>query len=149
MASEPDAVASDRPAPTPGRSRNMAAIRSRNTRAEILLRQALRDRGLTGYRAHHPDLPGKPDIVFTRWKLAVFIDGAFWHGHPEHFTFGRLGLYWDEKIRRTQQRDREQEAALKEKGFVVIRFWDFQVKDDVASCVEPVAHALAARGRER
>src|SRR5689334_4014204 len=91
---------------TPGRSRNMAAIRSRNTRPELMLRAALRSRGLTGYRCHHPRLPGKPDITFTRWRLVVAVDGAFWHGHPDHFTFGSLGDYWDEKVRRTQERDR-------------------------------------------
>ena len=49
--------------------------------------------------------------------MAIFIDGAFWHGHPEHFTFGKLGTYWDEKVRRTQQRDRDQERALQDAGY--------------------------------
>src|ERR1043166_4892426 len=99
-------------APTPGRSRNMAAIRSKNTQPELMLRGALRRRRLLGYRCHPPGLPGKPDIAFTRWRIAIFIDGAFWHGHPDHFTFGRLGDYWDNKVNRTQKRDRAQEEAL-------------------------------------
>lgn len=90
----------------------MAAIRSHNTRPELMLRAALRECGMSGYRCHHPKVAGKPDIAFTRWRVAVFIDGAFWHGHPDHFTFGRLGDYWDDKVRRTQQRDREQQEAL-------------------------------------
>jgi DNA mismatch endonuclease (patch repair protein) len=125
----------------------MAAIRSRNTRAELLLRQALRERELTGYRCHHPGLPGKPDIVFTRWRVAIFVDGAYWHGHPDHFTFGRLGQYWDEKIRRTQQRDGEQAEDLHLLGYVVLRFWDFEIKADVKACVAAVELALTSRGR--
>jgi DNA mismatch endonuclease (patch repair protein) len=129
----------------------MAAIRSKSTRAEHTLRRALRERGLTGYRCHHPKLPGKPDIAFTRWGVAIFIDGAFWHGHPDHFTFGKLGDYWDEKVRRTQQRDREQHDALSELGYDVLRFWDFQVKeeaDDCAALVETHIRAKAADGTQ-
>ncbi len=122
----------------------MAAIRSRNTRPELVLRTALRRAGLRGYRCHHPDLPGKPDIAFTRWRVAVFIDGAFWHGHPDHFTFGKNGDYWDDKVRRTQQRDREQQAALADAGYAVLRFWDFEVKEDVGACVAAVASALSS-----
>ena len=125
----------------------MAAIRSRNTKPETLLRAALRQCGLTGYRCHHPGLPGKPDIAFTRWRLAIFIDGAFWHGHPDHFTFGRLGPYWDEKVLRTQQRDHAQEDALHDAGFTVVRFWDFEVKDDPPSCARTIADALMRAGR--
>lgn len=122
----------------------MAAIRSRDTKPELLLRQALRRIGATGYRCHPKGLPGKPDIAFTRWRVAVFIDGAFWHGHPEHFTFGRLGDYWDDKVRRTHQRDKEQHAALTADGWCVLRFWDFEVRDDPAACAVVVATALDA-----
>lgn len=125
----------------------MAAIRSRNTKVELALRAALRQEGISGYRCHHPALPGKPDLAFTRWHVAVFIDGAFWHGHPDHFSFGRLGEYWDEKVRRTQQRDREQAAELEAAGYLVLRFWDFEVKEDVAACVARIRDALASVGR--
>jgi DNA mismatch endonuclease, patch repair protein len=126
----------------------MAAIRSRDTRPELALRSALRAIGLLGYRCHHPGLPGKPDIVFTRWKVAVFVDGAYWHGHPDHFTFGKLGDYWDQKIRRTQERDAAQHAALSELGFEVVRFWDFEVKADPAECAARLAEMLSRRGRQ-
>src|SRR6266540_5567370 len=137
-----------RPRPTPGRSRNMAAIRSRNTKSERLLRQALRDRRLLGYRCNPSQLPGKPDAAYTRWRVAVFVDGAYWHGHPDHYTFGRLGQYWDDKIRRTQQRDREQQQALQELGYTVVRFWDFEVLQDADGCAKVVAAALARAGRQ-
>jgi DNA mismatch endonuclease (patch repair protein) len=124
----------------------MAAIRSKDTRVEHELRRALRGRGLTGYRCHYRGLPGKPDIAFTRWRVAIFIDGAFWHGHPDHFTFGKLGDYWDDKVRRTQQRDREQQAALQVAGYQVMRFWDFEVKEDTERCAATVAEEI---GRQR
>jgi DNA mismatch endonuclease (patch repair protein) len=126
----------------------MAAIRSRNTRAELTLRAELRRRGLVGYRCNHKTLPGKPDIAYTRWRLAVFIDGAFWHGHPDHFRVGALGEYWDAKIARTQERDRLQQTALEKSGWTVLRFWDFQVKSDAASCANAVGKALQKAGYE-
>lgn len=137
---------------TPGRSRNMAAIRSWDTKAELLLRKCLRATGLFGYRCNYSALPGKPDVVFTRYRVAVFVDGAYWHGHPKHFTFGRFGRYWDTKIRRTQRRDREQQAALKNLGYRVIRFWDFQVIADSARCSARIRAAVSsaqARGSKR
>ncbi len=68
-----------------GRSRNMAAIRSKDTKPELAMRAALRRAGATGYRLHRRDIPGRPDAAFIRWKVAVFVDGAFWHGHPDHW----------------------------------------------------------------
>lgn len=124
----------------------MAAIRSRNTKPELLLRRVLREAGLVGYRCHHPQLAGKPDIAFTRWRVAVFVDGAFWHGHPEFFRFGRHGEYWDDKIRRTQARDAVQQAALAESGFITVRLWDFDVIDDPSACVSRIAAVLAEAG---
>ena len=126
-----------------GRSRNMAAIRSKNTKPELALRRALHARGVRGWRCHVRNLPGKPDLAFTRWKVAVFVDGAFWHGHPDHFTFGRGG-YWDQKIARTQNRDQLADQALDAAGWTVLRFWDFEVNSNAAACAERVAAAVAA-----
>src|SRR5262249_39142848 len=100
------------------------------------------------YRCHLRSLPGRPDIAFTRWRVAVFVDGVYWHGHPEHYTFGRLGDYWDTKVRRTQARDRAQEAALVEARFKVVRFWDLDVKGDADACAAAVLDVLRAQGRE-
>jgi DNA mismatch endonuclease, patch repair protein len=125
----------------------MAAIRSRDTRPELALRQALHAARLSGYRCHPKSLPGKPDIAFIRWKVAIFVDGAFWHGHPDHFQFGKLGDYWDDKIRRTQARDRAQEGALRELGYEVVRFWDFEVRDGLDRCVDAIGEVLTQAGR--
>jgi DNA mismatch endonuclease (patch repair protein) len=126
----------------------MAAIRSKDTGPEHALRRALRENRLTGYRCHFRALPGKPDIVFTRWRVAVFVDGAFWHGHPDYFTFDKLGSYWDEKIRRTQMRDSEQAAALRAAGYEVLRFWDFEVEAGPDDCAAAVRAAIRRRQRE-
>lgn len=124
------------------RSRVMARIRSKNTKPELALRQALFAEGIRGWRCHNRQLLGKPDLAFSRWKVAVFVDGCFWHGHPDFFTPGKSGEYWDKKIARTQERDRLANAALAAAGWRVLRFWDFEVEDDLDDCVERVTAAL-------
>src|SRR4051794_18708278 len=123
----------------------MSRIRSRDTGPELALRRALFAAGERGWRCHNKQLPGKPDLAFTRWRVAVFVDGCFWHGHPDFFTPGKSGAYWDAKIARTQERDRLANATLTADGWYVLRFWDFEVEDDLARCVEAVAAALAGR----
>ncbi|WP_369751393.1 very short patch repair endonuclease [Micromonospora sp. ATCC 39149] len=130
-----------------GRSRVMAAIRSKNTKPELMLRQALRTSGVTGYRIHLASLPGKPDIAFTRWRLAIFVDGVFWHGHPDHFKPQLASPYWREKIARNQERDMRNDAALAAIGWTVLRVWDTQVKEDLGGVTQRVADALRALGR--
>jgi DNA mismatch endonuclease (patch repair protein) len=88
-------------------------------------------------------LPGKPDLAFGRAKLAVFVDGCFWHGHPDFFTPGKSGEYWDAKIARTKQRDRQANESLTSMGWEVLRFWDFEVELEPEQCVGRVAEALA------
>jgi DNA mismatch endonuclease (patch repair protein) len=122
----------------------MAAIRARDTSPELAVRRALRAAGVAGWRCHARGVPGKPDLAFTRWKVAVFIDGAFWHGHPDHFTPGKSGAYWDAKVARTQERDRLADAALRTAGWTVLRFWDFEVKRDLQACTTRIQAALQA-----
>lgn len=122
-----------------GRSRVMSAIRSRNTKPEIALRQALRAIGLSGYRLHRKDLPGRPDIAFVGRKVAVFVDGAYWHGHPEHWHPETASEYWLAKMARNQERDRAADQALVDKGWRVVRFWDFEVNADPAVCAREIA----------
>lgn len=134
---------------TEGRSRVMAAIRSRDTKPELALRFGLRAAGATGYRIHAKGLPGRPDVAFTRWRVAIFVDGVFWHGHPDHFDPVRATDYWRAKIARNQERDRIANAALEQDGWTVLRFWDQDVKADAARCVGQVLDALAANGWAR
>lgn len=120
----------------------MARIRSKDTGPELALRRELFRRGLRGWRCHAKDIQGKPDLAFTRWHIAVFVDGRFWHGHPDFFTPGKSGEYWDAKIKRTQERDRRANEALTATGWVVIRFWDFEIEQQLDDCVGTVIAAL-------
>jgi len=126
----------------------MSAVRARDTRPELLLRRALWSIGLRGWRCHRNTLPGRPDLSFGRFRIAVFVDGAFWHGHPDRFTPGKSGPYWDAKIRRNVERDRENDRDLVELGWTVLRFWDFEVRRDPDGCARRVAEVLSRRSRD-
>lgn len=125
----------------------MAAIKSKNTKPEVALRKVLRAAGATGYRLHRRDIPGRPDLAFIRWNVAVFVDGVFWHGHPDHWSPETASSdYWRAKIARNIERDRTADAALAELGWGVVRVWDLEVKADPAACCRKVLDALTARG---
>ena len=87
------------------RRRLMARVRTRDTAPELMLRKALWAAGLRGWRLH-PRLPGRPDLAWRRQRVAMFVDGAFWHGHPDYYR-GQSGPFWDEKIARNRARDEE------------------------------------------
>lgn len=125
----------------------MAAIRAKDTKPELALRTALRRAGATGYRLHRKDIPGRPDLSFIRWKVAVFVDGVFWHGHPDHWDpLKASSEYWRTKITRNMERDRAADVALSELGWTVVRVWDQDVKADVSGCVSRVVQALCQNG---
>jgi DNA mismatch endonuclease, patch repair protein len=126
------------------RSRMMSRIRSKDTKPELLLRTALRQLGLTGYRCHYAGVPGRPDVAFVGKRVAVFVDGAFWHGHPDYFTPGKSGPAWDAKILRNIARDREVNSLLFEAGWRVLRVWDFEVLADAARVARRLRPSLLA-----
>lgn len=129
------------------RSANMARIRSSETNPERLLRRTLGSLGVRGWRKNRRVITGasSADLAFTRWKVAVFVDGCFWHGHPRFFTPGKSGAYWDAKIARNIARDRLTSRVFRGAGWHVIRVWDFQVERDPARVARRVARALAHR----
>jgi DNA mismatch endonuclease (patch repair protein) len=124
------------------RSAVMKRVKGRDTEPEVLLRKSLYSLGVRGWRCHRRDLPGKPDLSFTRGRLAVFVDGAFWHGHPSKYWRGRSGGYWDTKIERNIQRDRRANEQLIEQGWSVLRLWDFEVESNPQAAAERVISAL-------
>lgn len=128
------------------RSRTMRAVKGRDTAPELALRQALRGAGLAGYRVHVRTLPGSPDIAYTRWRVAVFVDGAFWHGDPRRWHPERASDYWRTKINRNQARDRRANQELAELGWIVVRVWDTDLARDPATAVRSVAAALIRHG---
>jgi DNA mismatch endonuclease (patch repair protein) len=123
----------------------MASIRGCNTRPELLLRRALWQAGVRGWRCHYPGPGGKIDIAFTRWQVAVLVDGSFWHGHPSKWQPGRWDGYWDEKIKRNIARDAAHTQTLTAAGWQVIRVWDFQVEHDPARVAQRIAETLTRR----
>jgi DNA mismatch endonuclease Vsr len=114
------------------RSEVMAAIRSRGNRdTELKFVAIMRRHGITGWRSHRP-LPGRPDFVFPGARLAVFVDGCFWHGCPKHCRMPRTNLpYWQRKIVRNQERDRATNRIMRRLGWRVMRIWEHSLSDDV------------------
>jgi DNA mismatch endonuclease (patch repair protein) len=123
------------------RSRLMSRVRTRDTAPEITLRRALWAGGVRGWRLHPRRVPGSPDLAWLGLRLAIFVDGAFWHGHPDVYH-GQSGAFWDEKIGRNRARDECVNRELAEAGWTVLRFWDFEVLTTPAACVERVLVAL-------
>jgi DNA mismatch endonuclease (patch repair protein) len=107
-----------------------------STKPELALRRELHRRGLR-FRVNHPELPGRPDIAFTRAKIAVFVDGCFWHRCPEHGTLPRNNReWWEAKLDRNVARDRAKDAALVDLGWTVMHAWEHESPDFVADRVE-------------
>lgn len=107
------------------RSWIMSQVKSGGNRStEMCLLAVLREQGITGWRRKYP-LYGKPDFVFPKARVAVFVDGCFWHGHPQKCRMPKTNrAYWMKKIARNIARDRQVTRLLKEKGWKVIRIWE-------------------------
>ena len=122
----------------------MSKIRADNTTPEIIFRRALRAKGLR-YRKNYSKLPGKPDVVFTKQKVAVFIDGEFWHGYNWEEKKGKIknnSEYWISKIERNMERDKQNTKTLEMEGWKVLRFWTRQIKNCSDECIEMVIKLL-------
>ncbi|MFF4124210.1 very short patch repair endonuclease [Microbispora rosea] len=136
------------PAPlNEGRSRNMRANRRADTKPEVALRSALHRLGYRYRKDLRIDLGDgvkvRPDIVFTARKVAVFVDGCFWHVCPEHGRQPTVNeWYWTPKLRRNMERDQRANAALAEAGWQVIRLWEHE---PLPSAIEAVVAALNPR----
>jgi DNA mismatch endonuclease, patch repair protein len=122
----------------------MSRIRGKDTKPELILRRGLWASGIRGWRCEWKGPGGRIDVAFTRWKVAVFVDGSFWHGHPSKWQPGRWQGYWDEKIKRNIARDDRQNAALAEEGWAVLRVWDFEIEQDLAAISDRVRDALVS-----
>jgi DNA mismatch endonuclease (patch repair protein) len=124
------------------RSQVMAAIRSRgNKDTELKLASILRATGITGWRRHQP-LHGRPDFIFRHARLAVFVDGCFWHGCPKHGRKpGSNRAYWLPKLRRNRERDAAVKHYLCSAGWTVIRLWEHDLAN-AQRCAARIRHAL-------
>lgn len=133
------------------RRKNMQRIKSKDTNPEIVLRKALWAKGYR-YRKNYKELPGKPDIVLTKYKLCIFIDSEFFHGKNfdsgyhsskyqslrEQLEAGERANYWLPKIERNIKRDRLVDAELKDRGWHVVRFWSKDILKGMDICVKIV-----------
>lgn len=127
------------------RSANMARVRGKDTAPELRVRRIAHRMGLR-FRLHRKDLPGKPDLVFAKHRLAVFVHGCFWHRHPDcarASTPATRPEFWEAKFDANIARDRRQQEALGSMGWKVLVLWECGLKDD-----NVIAAALAAAVRE-
>ncbi|MFI0429858.1 very short patch repair endonuclease [Mariniflexile sp. HMF6888] len=125
---------------TKKRSKIMSKIGGKNTKPEMLFRKALWRKGVR-YRVNNRKLPGKPDVSIKKHKLAVFIDGEFWHGfnwNERKETIQSNRGFWIPKIERNMQRDKEVNQQLIEMGYTVFRFWAKDIKTELDKCVNDI-----------
>lgn len=132
-------------------SRIMAAVHSRGTGPEIQLRKALRVLGRR-FRSHPSNVPGHPDFVFPRERVAVFVDGDFWHGHQwrlrglsslaSQFSRSKNRNYWTRKITRNVERDKQTNRELRRLGWQVVRLWESDLKKNLEKCVSRVQRVV-------
>ena len=123
------------------RSALMARIRGRNTKPEQMIGKGLAKRGMR-FENHPADLPGRPDIVFRRMKVAVFIDGDFWHGWRFPLWEKKLSPKWQVKIAANRTRDQRNFRRLRRLGWKVLRIWEHQVEQHLPRCMEKIVAAV-------
>lgn len=139
------------------RSRIMSRIRSKENRStELFLRALLVQHAMRGWKVRPADVLGKPDFVFTRERIAIFVDGAFWHGAPDFKRFPKSRIaYWKPKIEGNRRRDKLVSSTLRHHGWAVLRFWDTDLQDNSSGVIRRIqrrvqqraAHLQLARGR--
>ncbi len=128
------------------RKKNMQHIRSKDTKIEIILRKALWKKGYR-YRKNYNKICGKPDIALTKYKIAIFCDGEFFHGKDwevlkPKLEKGNNGEFWISKISRNRERDDEINKRLLFEGWTVIRFWGEDIKKHTNECVSVIEEAI-------
>lgn len=122
----------------------MSRIRKSDTKPELTVRRLVFARGLR-FRKYVSWLPGTPDLVFSRARVVVFVDGDFWHGWRfDEWEHKLSSAYWKEKIARNRKRDSEHDAKLKEDGWTVIRVWEHEVEEDPEACIRRIEAAVRA-----
>lgn len=122
---------------TKQKSENMKAVKSVDTKIEVKLRLALWHQGIR-YRKNFKIYSCKPDIVLTKYKIAIFCDGDFWHGKEDPNIVKHNKKFWVEKIKRNMERDLENTIELRDNGWVVLRFWESEIEKNLTECVDVI-----------
>jgi DNA mismatch endonuclease (patch repair protein) len=128
-------------------SYNMSRIKGKNTSIEKKLRKALYQEGYR-YFKNDKKLPGKPDIVLTKFKIAIFCDGDFFHGYDLSKTESQIktnSAYWDSKIEKNRQRDRLNDEKLVEMGYLVLHFWEHEINEDIGRVLHEIENTVLKR----
>lgn len=123
------------------RSYCMSRVKGKDTSLERIVRSELHKRGLR-FRKHNGKLPGKPDIIFTKAKLVVFLDGDFWHGYRFPQWEKTIPPFWQKKIGETRKRDQRNFAKLRRMGWRVIRIWEHSIDRDLNGVIRKICAAL-------
>lgn len=123
------------------RSRCMSRVKNRDTDLESIIRSRLHAQGFRFYK-HVKSLPGTPDIVFPKAKVAVFVDGDFWHGYRFPLWEHKLKEFWRDKIGKNRKRDQKNFRKLRRMGWQVIRIWQHEVKANPESCIIKIIGAV-------
>jgi DNA mismatch endonuclease (patch repair protein) len=133
------------------RRSNMRAIRShRNKTTELKFRGLIVASRISGWRMHISDLPGRPDFYFPAKRLAVFVDGCFWHSCPNCGHTPRTNSeYWTVKLTRNRERDHRVSRALRREGIKVLRFWECSLRENSKMCLRLLKKALRLRGTKK
>jgi DNA mismatch endonuclease (patch repair protein) len=129
------------------RSRNMRAIRSKDTRDEVLLAKELWGRGFR-YRKNDKTVFGKPDLTFKKYKVAIFVDSEYFHGkdwHKEKFRIKTNRVFWWTKIEQNMKRDKTVNTHLVNTGWIVLRFWSKEIRKNLAYCIQEVEEVLNSK----
>lgn len=129
------------------RSLNMAAIRSSNTSIELMVRRALFAQGFR-FKKNFRGLPGTPDIVFSKKRIVIFLDGCFWHGH-----LGCLDChipktnskFWQSKITKNIERDLKNRSALREMGYIVLQYWECEIRNKLYNVINEIKIKLTSK----
>lgn len=119
----------------------MSRVHNKDTEIERMVRSALHTRGLR-FTKHDRSLPGTPDVVFSRRKVVVFIDGDFWHGYRYPAWKDRVSEFWRSKIEKNRLRDRKNFRKLRRMRWRVIRIWQHQIQKDIAGCLDRIGKAV-------
>jgi DNA mismatch endonuclease (patch repair protein) len=132
------------------RGQLMSRVRSKgNETTELRMASLLRAAGLSGWRRHQ-NVPGRPDFAWPQAKVAVFVDGCFWHGHDcgKNLTPVKNAKEWRQKIRKNKARDRRAVRDLRRRGWIVIRFWECELAKNRSACLSRIRNIVANRNEQ-
>lgn len=125
-------------------SKVMSRNKAKNTKPEILLRKALWEKHIRGYRLNYKKAPGRPDIAFVSKKVAIFVNGCYWHRCPKcDYPLPKHNTeFWEEKFSKNKERDKRKIKELKDSGWSVITVWECDIKEDINSIVSVIQQTI-------